>query len=79
MNPADWPATTGQHRATISDDFLARDMHAECSCGWVGEPVAGRKAEGRQQALAAYAAHVHVAAGTTVDACECYSCHDGRS
>jgi hypothetical protein len=57
------------HSAALTDDIVARDNHAECSCGWVGEnvntPTGPRQS--RQQlehmAMADWAAHVHVAEG----------------
>jgi hypothetical protein len=50
-----------QHRAELVDDFLSRDLHAECSCGWIGE-----SAPSPHLALADHAAHVHVAMGWAV-------------
>jgi hypothetical protein len=50
-----------RHRCEIVDDFLARDLHAQCSCGWVGGLV-----KDRREALADHAAHVHVVLGWAV-------------
>jgi hypothetical protein len=49
------------HGAEIVDDFLSHDLHAECSCGWVG-----KSAPNQHLALADHAAHVHVAVGWAV-------------
>jgi hypothetical protein len=49
------------HQAAIVDDFLAKNLHAECRCGWEGEPAATE-----HLALADWAAHVHVALGMAV-------------
>jgi hypothetical protein len=60
------------HMAAISDDFLATDFHAECSCGWVGENVRqpgerGPRAAWDRLAMADFAAHVHVADGLATE------------
>lgn len=54
-----------QHQCAISDDFLTHDVHAECSCGWIGTNVyaTGPSRIRTAEALADHAAHVHVAAG----------------
>ena len=31
-----------KHTMEIVDDFLADNLHAECSCGWVGDLTTGR-------------------------------------
>ncbi len=60
------------HGAAIVDDFLATDLHAECSCGWVGEnvrptyPNAGTERL-THMAMADFAAHVHVAEGLATE------------
>ena len=35
------PATIEAHAAQIVAAFIGKEMHAECSCGWVGEIVPG--------------------------------------
>lgn len=45
---------TKAHQAEIVDDFLSRDLHAECSCGWEG-----RTAANQHLALAEHTAHVY--------------------
>lgn len=52
-----------QHQAEIVDDFLVKNLHAECSCGdWTGAPVYSTA-----EALADHAAHVHVVAGLATE------------
>ncbi len=41
------------HRGMVCDDFLNRDLHAECACGWVGP-----QAKDWQQALADHQKHL---------------------
>ena len=58
MTPDMYRARMAEHGAEIVDDFLAKNLHAECSCGWVGGRV-----KSHVDALAEHAAHVHVVLG----------------
>lgn len=42
-----------EHNCELVDDFLAHDLHAECSCGWVGPT-----AQSRDAAFASYLLHL---------------------
>lgn len=53
------------HRCTVESEFLGGEKHAHCSCGWVGGWV-GESVRTEREALADFAAHVHVAMGWAV-------------
>lgn len=58
-NASKWPASIPGHVAMTIDDFMSRDMHCECSCGWVGPNVYANGVTPRlNAALATYSLHV---------------------
>lgn len=48
------------HKCEVVDDFLKHDLHAECSCGWVGDPT-----DSYADAMAEWATHVHMVTGAS--------------
>ena len=55
------------HSATIARDAFTGQLHAECTCGWVGEHIRHAEPEPMAAAMADFAAHVHVAEGLATE------------